>query len=629
MAWNESWLLPIRTLLVNRNMRSLRQHDFHSVFRRSYGDPGIGPPVDATRVHARCAFMNNATTEMPFAASGGVRQVADDKGVRARSKASLTERRSIRASNFIGLLLLCCTAAMVLSVPAFPSMDGPLHLYYADIVRNLLAATNLYGDYFQLKSLVTPYALQYFTLAALQMIFSPLMSEKVLICIYIVIFGVGFAYLVNAAAGRRTPWVLFGLPFCMHRLVYMGFLNYCIGLAVALFLCGYWIRWSTRMSRRSLAVLTGTYVVLMVIHPAPLVIFLLFAGMYTTTALVRNVITGSGTWVSAICENRVQFSMIVALGLLATLWLSFFVVRPHATPPDVGASVKKPAAVLWTQNAIDELKLYVVLPFSSPGYRSGPFLLVCIAALALAWACRRGPLRLPAAAIACAAFSLFCFTLHVVAPAYFNGGTYIGDRFAVAFVMFLIAAAAAAQPAVSGWRYAIPVVAVTVAVPVLYFQWQQTSAIAADLNWVLTAPPMPARSIGFIVGQRSDVQEHTGLMFDPYLVAGAHYFRRSHAIMGNALWMDLPHIMLRPTRSAPWHFVKPQHTAEYLLRARNTGATRPEITFLVRAGSQTALVNGLVTELGFTPAASCVRIQLYTVADAVSGMSSQTAVQSR
>jgi hypothetical protein len=542
---------------------------------------------------------------MPVAADAGGRPAA---------------RHAVCAWEFIGLLLLCCTAAMVLSVPVFPSMDGPMHLYYADIVRDLLSGTNRYGDYFQLKSLVTPYALQYFALAALQLIFSPLMSEKILLCLYIALFGAGFTYLVNAAAGRRTPWVLFGLPFCMHRLVYMGFLNYCLGLAVALFLCGCWIRWSNRLSRRRVAVIAGTYLVLMVVHPMPQVIFLLFAGLYTTTVLVRDVLTGSGTWVSAIRGNRVQFSVIGALGLLAAVWLAFFVAGPETASPNAGAPVEMPLPELWMRNAIEELKLYIVLPFSSAGYRSGPFLLVCMAALAVLWACRRGVLRLPAAALACAAFSLFCFTFHIVAPASLNGGTYIGDRLAVAFVMFLIAAAGAAQPPVSGWRYTIPAVALAVAVPVLYFQWQRTSAIAADLNGVLTDPPVAARSIGFIAGQRVDWEAGTGLMFDPYLVAGAHHFRRSHAIMANALWMDLPHIMLRPTRFAAWHFLKPQDTADYLLRARNTGAGMPEIGFLVQAGRPTAEVNELVRSLGFVPAAGGVQFQLYTAADAASGM---------
>ena len=69
------------------------------------------------------------------------------------------------------------------------------------------------------------------------------MSEKLLVCCYIFAFGLGFKYLVDSVAERHSPWTLAGAPFCMNLLVYMGFMNYCFGVAQVLFLSGLWIRW--------------------------------------------------------------------------------------------------------------------------------------------------------------------------------------------------------------------------------------------------------------------------------------------------------------------------------------------------------------------------------------------------
>src|ERR1019366_9124013 len=38
----------------------------------------------------------------------------------------------------VALALLACTAILVLAVPVFPTQDGPVHLYYVDILRDLL-----------------------------------------------------------------------------------------------------------------------------------------------------------------------------------------------------------------------------------------------------------------------------------------------------------------------------------------------------------------------------------------------------------------------------------------------------------------------------------------------------------
>src|SRR5271165_6337573 len=69
------------------------------------------------------------------------------------------------------LVLLGCTAAVVLAVPVFPTQDGPIHLYYTDILRSLLTHTGSYPQYFAIKSVLTPYALEYYVLLVLETAF--------------------------------------------------------------------------------------------------------------------------------------------------------------------------------------------------------------------------------------------------------------------------------------------------------------------------------------------------------------------------------------------------------------------------------------------------------------------------
>lgn len=80
------------------------------------------------------------------------------------------------------------TMAVILSLPCFPSHDGPVHLYYADILRGLLTHSGPYPQYFEIKSWVTPHMLEYFSLLVLELVFPALVAEKILVCVYVLLF---------------------------------------------------------------------------------------------------------------------------------------------------------------------------------------------------------------------------------------------------------------------------------------------------------------------------------------------------------------------------------------------------------------------------------------------------------
>jgi hypothetical protein len=185
------------------------------------------------------------------------------------------ESRS-RLWNGVAVALIAGTALVLLASPVFPSQDGPVHLYYVDVLRGVLTHTAPYAQHFQLKSFLTPYALEYYSLLALETVFSAPVSEKLLVCGYIFAFGLGFRYLVESVAERCNPWTLTGLPFCMHLLVYMGFLNYSFGIALLLFLCGFWIRFSARLTPGRSATLLGGLVLMLLTHPVPVACFFFF-----------------------------------------------------------------------------------------------------------------------------------------------------------------------------------------------------------------------------------------------------------------------------------------------------------------------------------------------------------------
>ena len=119
--------------------------------------------------------------------------------------------------NWAFLALLAATALILWAAPVFPSQDGPAHLYYVDVLRGVLTHSAPYAQYFRIKSLLTPYVLEYYSLLALELIFPAATSEKVLLCGYVLLFGFGFRYLVESVAERRSPWILSVCRFACTR----------------------------------------------------------------------------------------------------------------------------------------------------------------------------------------------------------------------------------------------------------------------------------------------------------------------------------------------------------------------------------------------------------------------------
>jgi hypothetical protein len=475
------------------------------------------------------------------------------------------------------LALLAGTAGVLLASPSFPSQDGPVHLYYVDVLRGLLTHSGPYSQYFRIKAFFTPYALEYYSLLVLELGFSPAVSEKLLLCVYIFGFGFGFRYLVGSVSERSNPWTLAGIPFCMNMLVYLGFLNFCLGVALTLFMCGLWIRFSERLTPGSAAGLLAGLLLMLLAHPVAVAVFLLFIGLYVVAEVVQEAAANSWSWAPSLLALTRQLVLMAVMDVISLAWIGVFVDR---TEPALAVS-NYASQVGLLQAATSELELLSVAPFTSLLDRIGLLLLLGMVGLTVignpwkqAGRVRSGPLALMATSAIC--FILFCFV-----PPQLNGTWYFAERFPIFWVLFLIATTAALRPPL-WWSNTAGVIAFCVTVSVLAMQWVHISRIAREVRPALEAPAAKSGSVGLIVGDSR--QFPPGLAFDPYIWAGVHYFRRSGAILANAPWTDQSHIMIQPAHSDRWSYTDPDGTSHKIADALAAGDRFPEIDFLVQEG---------------------------------------------
>jgi hypothetical protein len=166
---------------------------------------------------------------------------------------------------FFSLLLLECAQLWVFQYS--PSTDGPSHLMNASVVANY-GIEKIYQQYYTI-TLVQPAGnmLTQVLLVALLKLAGPVMAEKLLLSIYIVLFFSSFYYFLRALTPDADYFACFAGILCPNFFFYMGFWNFLYSVGFALFTLGYYLRQRQRWTLRSLALLMLAGFVVYMTHP--------------------------------------------------------------------------------------------------------------------------------------------------------------------------------------------------------------------------------------------------------------------------------------------------------------------------------------------------------------------------
>lgn len=193
----------------------------------------------------------------------------------------------------LGVLASCC---WVLSLPVFPSEDGPVHVYYATVMAKLLSGSH--GPLtaaFRIRHLLPPYSLYYYMLIVLLTFFSAVLVEQIMVSITIVIMAAGFRRMCIAAGpnGRWTAFLV--LPLLLNWPLFMGFHNYCLSIGLCFWAVATWLE--RKRYRRAVFLLLVVLVVLT--HPVPLLPLAAICGIDLLGRRIRQ---------PAAEETRVRFA---------------------------------------------------------------------------------------------------------------------------------------------------------------------------------------------------------------------------------------------------------------------------------------------------------------------------------
>ncbi len=191
-------------------------------------------------------------------------------------------------------LLVCAYIAPLWAFRYVPTADGPSHLANALIIKNYRSpAAETIRDYYVISRRPSPNLLYHLGLLALLYVFPPLIAEKVLLSLYVVLFAGAFRYLVVAVSGKPGPATLLVFPFVFGFSFNLGFFGWAISLALAMLGVGYYWRRRDRLNARALIALNA---LVLATYFAHLLGWAILVGMVVVLGLVEGVWLAFKTW---------------------------------------------------------------------------------------------------------------------------------------------------------------------------------------------------------------------------------------------------------------------------------------------------------------------------------------------
>ena len=516
-------------------------------------------------------------------------------------------------------LIVGAVCVWVLSLPIFPSQDGPMHRYYAHALGAVLAHQPHFGLY-AIRHPFPPYATQYLSLIGLFHVFSFDMAEKVFTVIEVLCFACGFR-LCAVAIGPAGAWVsLLVTPLLLPWYLLMGFFNYSIGLGIALLAVGCWLR-----MERSLAAVLGFAVCALVLifsHPVPLLLLLAFQVL---DLLRRRYLMGpdKSTW-------REQSKRLAALAYTVAL----------AIYPSLAIDKSQTANTLSdTGFHLPFVRTALLLTGLSPynsrshdfwinGYR-----LVCYSLLLVtlfwAWQTLRNSLRTQRldAGGAFLVYAVVFALLLPFLPDRLNGGVFFATRMVILVWVFALLGAAGRPSTGIGFKRACVAFGLFFTFVTLGTAERKLRSCAHNVQ-AIEALPLPADTSGILlIGPTlsTSVRLNDDLAFDPYLWANILPMVRQRNLVLDAPWLQLSISPLRAAPGAPLIVDAPALTEQaqadppmpFIKLFPNKGeSTVQRSNIVLYAGTERELSAGLVEYLGARDAAefTCRRVAPWSLA---------------
>ncbi len=515
---------------------------------------------------------------------------------------------SRRRSSQTSLLFACIVAALciwILSLPVFPTQDGPIHRYYTHVLDSLLQHRSLYQMY-EIRHPLPPYATHYALLLLLSRVFDYDLAEKLFVCMALVCFAYALRTCARAA-GAAGDWIsLLAAPVLLPWALFMGFFNFYLATGLFLWAAAFWHRagrgklWFWLCFALTVALLTFTHPVPLLLLIAVCALDLLLRWITVPPALQPEGRLGGWQRVTGLLFACAAFLFPLSLfdRQHANSALHNFGLHPH-----------------YISSA---LLLMGVSPYNTRstglwinGYRLSLYLLL-LACMLLAIQAFRQAVRTRNYNFG-STFLIASFLLGIVLPIVpdqMNGTVYFATRLTAAlWIGTLIAASASSVDFGQLSQRLTPAVAILLAVLTLVPAELYLRPVAREVH-AEEVQPLPSGQHAVILlgyGLQDYVRFHRQLAFNPYQWAPALALTRSNDVLLDSPWLAqniaplsaVPGSVLTVAEitDSPFNKIDPPRVYGRSLPASKERTTMSAAQFVLYTGTPKELALGLAAQL--------------------------------
>ena len=265
---------------------------------------------------------------------------------------------SLENSLFVGLIGLFLLPIWLFKY--LPLQDGPIHLHTANVLHDFLTGNlSIFQDYYVTNLQLAPNWTTQIILTGLMFITSPIIAEKLLLSLYVILLPVAMRYALSGVkTSRFTPAFLpfLSFPFCYNLTFNVGFYNFAYSLIVFLFVIGYWLRHRHHIRLTQTGILLLLILGLYFTHLFSFVIFGITVTVLNLSQALHILLTTRRDFLSLLKQLVIKTTLPTLAALLPTGMICLQFLGQNS----VGSEGPR-----WTPSMFDNLRLGSILTLSS------------------------------------------------------------------------------------------------------------------------------------------------------------------------------------------------------------------------------------------------------------------------
>ncbi len=204
-------------------------------------------------------------------------------------KSILQSIKKLLSFKILFLILIILNSLPILLFSYYPSLDGPVHIYNTNLLREIILFNNdSINQFFTLNAEIIPNWTSHFVLFILRLVFSSSIADKILLLLIAFSLPITIYNLIDRIAPHNIKFSVFSLPFVYTFLFGLGFYNFCLGVIVFLITLSYWINRKNRISIYSIIGLFGLLLASYFTHILVFILTYASIGLFSLLDLIHN-----------------------------------------------------------------------------------------------------------------------------------------------------------------------------------------------------------------------------------------------------------------------------------------------------------------------------------------------------